>query len=75
MPARQPRTHRPEVFPTWGALALPAAALWGTVIGLGLGLWLGNWAIGAAIGAGLGIGIGLALLAAAIVVASSRSEK
>jgi hypothetical protein len=62
----------PGRFPRWGGLVLPAAALWGTVIGLALGVYFGNPAIGAAIGAGLGVGIGLALLAAAIVIASSR---
>ena len=62
----------PGRFPRWGSIVLPAAALWGTVIGLGLGVWLGNPAIGAAIGAGLGVGIGLALFAAAIVIASHR---
>lgn len=71
-----PRSAKPSRppgrFPLWGGLVLPAAALWGTVIGLGLGVYFGNPAIGAAIGAGLGVGIGLALLAAAIVIASSK---
>ncbi len=75
MPGKPRADSRPETFPTWGAIALPAGALWGTVIGLGLGAWLGDWAVGAAIGAALGIGVGLALFAAAVVVASSRTEK
>jgi len=70
--SHEPRTRRESKFPFWGTIALPGCALWGTVIGLGVGFLLGNPAIGAAIGAGLGIGIGLALLAAAIVVASSK---
>jgi hypothetical protein len=73
MPEPAPPRRRPEShFPFWGVLALPACALWGTVIGLATGMYLGNAAIGGAIGAGLGVGIGLALLAAAIVVASTK---
>jgi len=71
--AEDPRARRPpSAFPLWGALALPAAALWGTVLGLFVGVFFGNAAIGAAIGAGLGVGIGMALLAAAIVIASGK---
>jgi hypothetical protein len=58
-------------FPFWGAIAIPAGALWGPVLGAAAGAALGNVMIGAAIGAGLGIGIGLAVFAAAIVVASA----
>lgn len=58
-------------FPFWGAIALPAGALWGPLIGGGIGYLAGNVWIGAAIGAAIGIGVGLSLLAAAIVVASS----
>ncbi len=57
-------------FPLWGAVALPAGMLWGTVIGIGIGYLSGNAFIGAAIGAAIGIGIGLSLLAAAVVIAS-----
>ena len=57
-------------FPLWGAIALPASALWGILIGIGIGYLAGNMFIGAAIGAALGIGIGLSLLAAAIVMVS-----
>jgi len=57
-------------FPLWGAVALPAGALWGTVLGIGIGYAFGNVFIGAAIGAALGIGIGLSLLAAAFVIVS-----
>jgi len=59
-------------FPFWGAIAIPAGALWGPLIGGGIGYLFGNFAIGAAIGAGLGVGVGLSLFAAAVVVASSR---
>ena len=59
-------------FPFWGAIALPAGALWGPLIGGGIGYLGGNVIIGAAIGAALGIGIGLSLLAAAIVIASEN---
>ena len=59
-------------FPFWGAIALPAGAWWGPLIGGGVGYLLGNVVIGAAIGAALGIGLGLSLLAAAIVIASER---
>lgn len=59
-------------FPFWGAIAIPAGALWGPVLGAATGAALGNIMIGAAIGAGLGIGLGLAVFAAAIVVASAR---
>lgn len=58
-------------FPFWGAIALPAGALWGPVVGGGIGYVFGNVLIGAAIGAAIGIGVGLSLFAAAIVVASS----
>lgn len=57
-------------FPFWGAIALPAGALWGPLLGGGIGYLFGNFAIGAAIGAAIGIGIGLSLFAAAIVIAS-----
>jgi hypothetical protein len=59
-------------FPFWGAIAIPACALWGPVIGGGIGYLFGNLAIGAAIGAGIGVGVGLSLFAAAVVVASSK---
>lgn len=59
-------------FPLWGAVALPAGALWGPLVGGGTGYLSGNIFIGAAIGAAIGIGIGIGLLAAAVVVASSQ---
>lgn len=62
----------PGRFPFWGAIAIPAGALWGPVIGAGIGYLSGNVLIGAAIGAGIGIGVGLSLFAAAVVVASSK---
>lgn len=65
--------HRPpSAFPFWGVIALPACALWGTVLGALTGAYFGNLAIGAAIGAGIGIGLGLSLFAAAIVIASGK---
>ena len=70
--AKERTAHSRAEFPTWGALALPAGALWGTVLGVFVGVFFGNAAIGAAIGAGLGVGIGLTLLAAAIVIASAK---
>jgi uncharacterized membrane protein len=72
MAHRHPAKRRPDGFPLWGALALPAGALWGTLLGLLIGALFGNPGIGAAIGAGLGVGIGLSLLAAAIVIASAK---
>lgn len=69
---QQPDSRDRGGFPRWGALALPAGALWGTLLGVVLGALLGNAAIGAAIGAALGIGIGLILFAAAIVIAAGR---
>jgi hypothetical protein len=63
---------RPEAFPFWGKIALPACALWGTLFGVLAGYLLGNMAIGAAIGAALGIGLGLSLFAAAVVIASAH---
>jgi hypothetical protein len=57
-------------FPFWGAIALPAGALWGPIVGGAIGYVCGNVFIGAAIGAGIGIGVGLSLFAAAIVIAS-----
>jgi uncharacterized membrane protein len=59
-----------RAIPLWGGLAVPAGALWGTLIGVAAGYAFGNILIGAAIGAGLGVGIGIILLAAAIVRAS-----
>ena len=59
-----------KAFPFWGAIALPAGALWGPLIGGGIGWLSGNVFIGTAIGAALGIGVGLSLLAAAVVIAS-----
>ena len=59
-------------FPFWGAIALPACALWGPLLGGGIGYLAGDVFIGAAIGAAIGIGIGLSLLAAAIVIVSHR---
>lgn len=58
-------------FPFWGAIALPAGALWGPLLGGGVGYFFGNFVIGAAIGAAIGIGVGLSLLAAAVVIASA----
>jgi hypothetical protein len=58
-------------FPVWGAIAVPAGALWGPLLGGAVGYLFGNVLIGAAIGAGLGVGVGLSLFAAAIVIASS----
>lgn len=58
-------------FPFWGAIALPAGLLWGTLLGVGIGYLFGNMVIGAAIGAAIGIGVGLSLLAAAVVIASA----
>lgn len=60
-----------SAFPFWGAIAIPAGALWGPVVGAGIGWLAGNVLIGAAIGAGIGIGVGLSVFAAAVVVASS----
>ena len=65
-------TRASQGFPLWGSLAIPAGALWGTMLGVLAGFLFGNVAIGAAIGAGLGIGIGLALFAAAVVIASTK---
>jgi hypothetical protein len=59
-------------FPFWGAIAIPAGALWGPLLGGGIGYLCGNFLIGAAIGAGIGVGVGLAVFAAAVVVASSK---
>lgn len=59
-------------FPFWGAIAVPAGALWGPVVGGGIGWFFGNLLIGAAIGAAIGIGVGLSLFAAAVVVASEK---
>ena len=59
-------------FPFWGAIAIPAGALWGPVIGGIIGWVFGNVLIGAAIGAGIGIGVGLSLFAAAVVIVSSE---
>jgi hypothetical protein len=58
-------------FPFWGAIAIPAGALWGPLIGGAVGYFSGNVWIGVAIGAAVGVGIGLSLFAAAIVIASS----
>jgi hypothetical protein len=59
-----------SAFPFWGAIAIPAGALWGTALGAVIGWFLGNVLIGASIGAGIGIGVGLCLFSAAVVVAS-----
>jgi hypothetical protein len=59
-------------FPFWGAIAIPAGALWGPLLGGGVGYLAGDMFIGAAIGAALGIGLGLSLFAAAVVIASSK---
>jgi hypothetical protein len=64
--------RRPEIFPLWGKLAIPAGVLWGTALGALLGIAFGNLVIGTMIGAGLGLGTGLALFAAAVVVASAK---
>ena len=74
--AQKPRTRsrrprKPGEFPFWGAIAIPAGALWGPAIGGGIGYLAGNVFIGLAIGGALGIGVGLSLFAAAVVVASS----
>ena len=62
----------PKAFPFWGAIAIPAGLLWGTLLGCGAGLLFGNLVIGALIGAGLGVGVGFTLFAAAIVIASGK---
>jgi hypothetical protein len=61
---------RPRGIPLWGGLAVPACALWGTLLGVLAGFAFGNMMIGGAIGAGLGVGVGIIVLAAAIVKAS-----
>lgn len=66
------KAPQPKGFPFWGAIAIPAGLLWGTLLGAGAGFLFGNLAIGALIGAGLGVGIGFTVFAAAIVVASGR---
>lgn len=66
------KAPRHKGFPLWGSLAIPAALLWGAVLGCGAGLLFGNLLIGALIGAGLGVGIGFAVFAAAIVIASGK---
>jgi hypothetical protein len=58
-------------FPFWGAIAIPAGALWGPLVGGIVGWFFGSIFIGAAIGAGIGVGVGLCLFAAAIVIASA----
>jgi hypothetical protein len=63
--------HERKKFPFWGAIALPAGALWGPVIGGAIGYAFGDVLIGAAIGAAIGIGVGLSLFAAAIVIFSA----
>lgn len=68
----KPRHETPQRFPLWGALALPVGAVFGPLLGIFAGAQFGIPGIGAAIGGGLGVGIGLALLAAAIVIASTR---
>lgn len=73
--AKQPNgtpARRPELFPLWGKLAIPAGVLWGTALGALAGIVFGNVVIGTMIGAGLGLGVGLTLFAAAIVVASAK---
>ena len=67
------QTLRARAFPFWGAIAIPAGLLWGTLLGIGAGVLLGNLLIGALIGAALGIGVGLTLFAAAIVIASDKA--
>lgn len=67
--------REPGRFPFWGAIAIPAGALWGPVVGGIAGYFAGNIFIGAAIGAGIGIGVGLCLFAAAIVIVSSDEGK
>lgn len=62
----------PQRFPRWGALALPVGAVFGPLLGILAGAQFGVPGIGAAIGGGLGVGVGLVLLAAAIVMASTR---
>ena len=57
-------------IPLWGGLAVPACALWGTLIGVVIGYVSGNMMIGGAIGAGLGVGVGIVIFAAALVQAS-----
>jgi hypothetical protein len=59
-------------FPFWGAIAVPAGALWGPVVGAGVGWFFGDFLIGAAIGAAIGISVGLSLFAAAVVIASAK---
>lgn len=74
MTRKDPHERHKHSFPFWGVIALPGGALWGTVLGIFIGAYFGNIAIGAAIGAGLGVGVGLSLLAAAVVIASIRSN-
>jgi hypothetical protein len=57
-------------IPLWGGLAVPACALWGSLLGVLCGLAFGNLLIGGLIGAGLGVGIGIVVFAAALVKAS-----
>lgn len=69
--AANPEQRSPGI-PLWGGLAVPACALWGTLLGVLAGFVFGNMMIGGAIGAGLGVGVGIVILAAAIVKASKH---
>ena len=64
-----------SVFPPWGVAGIPLSVVLGLAAGAGLGSWFGIAGIGAIIGAAVGVGAGMALLAAAIVIASTRSRR
>ncbi len=66
----EPMSRR--IFPGWGLACVPAGIFVGVLAGFALGAWFGVPGVGAIIGVALGVSVGMALLAAAIVVASSR---
>lgn len=61
-----------RVFPVWGVAGIPVGVFIGMAAGGGVGVWFGSPGIGAIVGAAMGVSAGMALLAAAIVIASTR---
>ena len=75
MPGRSRHSNQDKSFPGWGAVVLPGGLALGVLLGWGLGMYFGIPGIGVAIGSAVGISVGIALLAAAVVIASTRSGK
>ncbi|MBH97529.1 MAG: hypothetical protein CMM56_03655 [Rhodospirillaceae bacterium] len=68
------KANEKNFFPNWGAAAPFVGIIFGAFCGGGIGIYFDIAFIGIIVGSAVGISAGMVLLAAAVVVASSRSK-